>query len=253
MKTVVSTGSRSSNGRGSPDCGACPASDLCKVSGVHYPFAATLVERLGVLSVDAHSMLVAEGEPDGYAFFIAEGVARASASLPDGRRQVSRFLLPGDLHLPGTGRPSAVSVEAASPVVVCRIRADEMSDCEARVPQLRAVFHRDRLDQLDAARRHMLLLGRKTALEKVASFILEVGSIQASRNMVSEPVAFPMGRQDVADYLGLTLETVSREFSHLKARGLIEVVGPHHVALLQRNSLEGVANGAGGSRDQPFF
>lgn len=234
---------RTINGRSLPDCESCPARDVCRVNGIRNPFANVLVERLSVLAFEGNAVLVLEGGAALFGLFVAAGIARVFTSLPDGRRQISRFLFPGDLHLPDPDRPSSVSIEAVGPLVVCRVRAADVAECQAASIPLRQVFERCRVEQLHAAQSHMLLLGRKTAHEKVASFILEIAAIQAARGGNLQMIPFPMSRQDIADYLGLTLETVSRELSHLKTRNLIDVVGAHHVTVLQPGPLDELASG----------
>ena len=153
--------------------------------------------------------------------------------MEDGRRQMVGLLLPSDF----VGRPNresvAYDVTAATEVTLC---------CFRRVPFLRLIEDTPHisqrllemtLDELDAAREWMLVLGRKTAREKIASLLAIIGRRDASLHLghAVETVAFdlPLTREAMADYLGLTLETVSRQMTALKKDGVIQLEGKRHV------------------------
>ena len=99
------------------------------------------------------------------------------------------------------------------------------------------------IEELAAAQEQLLLLGRKTAEERLVSFLILLSQNQVRRGLVADPITLPMTRSDIADYLGLTIETVSRTLSSLKKKGLIELEDTTHVHLVDRDRLEDLAAG----------
>ena len=179
--------------------------------------------------------LFEEGDRADHIYEVLRGMVRLSKMLPDGRRQVTGFLRAGQLFgLAPEGR-HVFSAEAIGPVELRRYsRAnfdrlfDEIPGFARRV--LSATSH-----ELRAAQDQMLLLGRKTAQEKLASFLLNL--------RIGKTVETPMSRADIADYLGLTVETVSRTVSKMKQDRLITIVSMSQISILQLARLEELAAG----------
>ncbi len=173
---------------------------------------------------------------------VVTGVATLSHTLEDGRRQMVGLLLPSDF----VGRPgrsaSPYDVTAVTDVTLCRFNRTEFEKIIGASPRIGGRLLEMTMDELDAARDWMLILGRKTAREKIASFL----AILARRQLALSPgrsagaVSFelPITREAIADYLGLTLETVSRQMTALRKDGVIEapslrrIVAPDFSALL---------------------
>ncbi len=158
---------------------------------------------------------------------VVEGVAMLSSTLADGRRQMVGLLLPSDfLGRPGRGR-SAYDVVAVTAVTLCLFQRTEFERLVARTPQLERRLLEMTLDELDSAREWMLLLGRKTAREKIASLFVIMARRDAElhRSTAGDGIEFPLyiTREAMADYLGLTIETVSRQISALRREGIIEL------------------------------
>lgn len=155
---------------------------------------------------------------------VVDGVAMLSSTLADGRRQMVGLLLPSDF----LGRPGRASVRhdvvAATPVTFCMFQKAEFERLIARTPRIEHRLLEMTLDDLDAAREWMLLLGRKTAREKIASLFVIMARRDAAlrRSAPGDGLRFPLyiTREAMADYLGLTIETVSRQISALKREGL---------------------------------
>ncbi len=166
---------------------------------------------------------------------VVTGVAALSQTLDDGRRQMVGLLQPSDF-VGRPGRPVAVfDVEAVSDLVLCCFRMKPFEAMMASTPHLAERLLEMTLDELDAAREWMLLLGRKTAREKIAT-LLAILARRASllgRPNVRGLVAFdlPLTREAMADYLGLTLETVSRQMSALRKDGVIVLSGTRRVTV----------------------
>jgi CRP/FNR family transcriptional regulator, anaerobic regulatory protein len=155
---------------------------------------------------------------------VLEGVMRLYKLLPDGRRQIVGFALPGDfLGLSATDR-YAISADAIGPVVVCRFVKMPFSKLVEDRPHLLRRIHEFAARELSEAQEQMVLLGRRTAEEKVASFLVTWRDRLAQIGPANAITPLPMSRQDIADYLGLTIETVSRTFTKLERDGVIEIV-----------------------------
>lgn len=192
---------------------------------------------LGVLGIamsfGRNMEIYAEGEPAGHVYKVVSGVVRISKLLPDGRRQISAFHAPGDMFGFEADDLHHASAEAVVPVKVIAYRWKSVLAAGTRSASL----VRDLLDLtmvgLRHTQEHLLLLGRKNALERVAAFLLDM----AKRAKSGSVVELAMPRHDIADYLGLTLETVSRMFAELKERGAIRLEGARRVHLLDRDQL----------------
>lgn len=176
----------------------------------------------------------------GSVFNVTEGMVRLYKSLPDGRRQIVGFALAGDfLGLALMDRYS-VAAEAVTEVKVCRFaRSAFLAYVDGR-PHLLRRLHEFAGHELSLAQDQMLLLGRKTAEEKVVAFLLNLQARYGRTGKVSVNVPLPMSRQDIADYLGLTIETVSRTLAKL-ARKKALVIVPDGVRLLSAATLEQLA------------
>jgi len=167
------------------------------------------------------------GEKIGFVGSVVEGVALLSRTLPDGRRQMVGLLLPSDfLGRPGRDEVS-FDVVAVTTVMFCVFRRTEFERLVAATPHIGQRLLDMTLDELDAAREWMFLLGRKTAREKVASLFVIMARRDAALSEVdpSGGLRFPfyITREAIADYLGLSIETVSRQISALRNDGLFEI------------------------------
>ncbi len=189
------------------------------------------------------SILFSEGDEATGVYEIVSGTLRLYKVLVDGRRQIIGFVSGGQLLGLAPQRHFLCTAEAVTPLTVRRYqrpvferRIDEEPGLARRL--LVAVSN-----ELRMAQDQMLLLGRKSAAEKVASFLLTLAADEAGE--YADHVELPMGRGDIADYLGLTVETVSRTFTRLKNDGLIALPTPAGVKLLDVEQLEELAAGIG--------
>lgn len=155
---------------------------------------------------------------------VLEGVMRLYKLLPDGRRQIIGFALPGDfLGMNLSGRHN-FSADAIGAVTVCQFAKVPFGRFIEDRPQLLRRINELAIRELSQARDHMVLLGRRSADEKVATFLLSWRERLVALKGLSDTVPLPMSRQDIADYLGLTIETVSRTFTKLERHGVIEIL-----------------------------
>lgn len=177
--------------------------------------------------------LYVEGDDADYFFKVISGAVRTSKLLDDGRRQIDAFHLPGDIFGLEAGAAHRFSAEAVGDAVVIGFRRCRLETLGSADPALREQALRATLVSLERAQEHLLLLGRKSAPEKLASFLLEM-----SQRLGSQSFDLPMQRGDIADHLGLTIETVSRTLTRFAREGLIGLKGlSRHVELRNKSAL----------------
>jgi CRP/FNR family nitrogen fixation transcriptional regulator len=172
-----------------------------------------------------------EGEPADAIYRVASGVVRSFRILADGRRQIADFYLPGDIFGVEAGQRRQATAEAVSDATLIVARRSSLVGSEG---QESWGLWRLAMDELARSQEHVLTLGRRSASERVASFLLSL----AERLGAGDVVEVPMSRQDIADYLGLTIETVSRTLTQLQADGVLEVRGCRQIRFADRGALE---------------
>ncbi|MGD9509462.1 MAG: Crp/Fnr family transcriptional regulator [Geminicoccaceae bacterium] len=183
--------------------------------------------------------LFEEGEPVEASYVVTHGMLKLFKLLGDGRRQIVGFALPGDFLGLVVGELHGCTAEAVTEAELCRFpRAQFLMLCDECPPLEKEIFQRTSTE-LAAAQEQMMLLGRKNATERVASFVLSMRRRQ--RLGPSEPIRLPMSRVDIADHLGLTVETVSRSLSRLRTLRLIESLDRHLIRIRQEARLEEAA------------
>ena len=157
-------------------------------------------------------------------FGLSQGVVRLYKLLMDGRRQVLAFKLPGDfLGMPRADRHK-FSADAIGEVALCRFSRDDLIELIESSPNLMRLLIDFVSRELDLAQDQLLLLGNGSAEEKVAIFLVGWRNRLARLSMFSEILPLPMRRRDIADFLGLKLETISRTFAKLERKNAIRIV-----------------------------
>ena len=188
----------------------------------------------------SYETVFAQEEMTSSFYNLIEGVMRLYKLLPDGRRQIVGFALPGDfLGLAASARNS-LSADAIGPVTVCRFSKASFARFVEDKPHILRRINELAIRELSQAQDHMVLLGRRSAEEKVATFLIGWRDRLVQLNAPSQTVALPMSRQDIADFLGLTIETVSRTFTKLERDGVIGIL-PGSVCLLDPARAEAMA------------
>lgn len=233
-------------------CAARRRSEACTRCGARaYSVCASLDDRELVrldalaerLTLGAGEVLLREGDPAAHVFNITGGSVRVYKLLPDGRRQITGFLYAGDFLGLATGDRYAFSAEAMEPGSACRFRKSEYRALIQATPALEAVLLDRANHELAAAQAQMLLLGRKTALERVASFLRDLPTADRMRPAQSGVVRLPMTRGEMADYLGLTIETVSRVMTRLKTEHVIRLLSLSELSIVRPDRLSALADG----------
>jgi CRP/FNR family transcriptional regulator, nitrogen fixation regulation protein len=180
-----------------------------------------------------------EAEPADYVYQIASGAVRTFKLLPDGRRQIAAFYLPGDIFGIEIGDAYRFTADAIVDTTVCIAKRRSIFG-EGAEEDISATVLKQLARNLHHTENHLTLLGRQTALEKLAAFLTEMDERLQSPNVM----ILPMTRRDIADYLGLTIETVSRTFSVLQGMGILGVQrGQSHrnIVLHRRSKLAQLA------------
>jgi CRP/FNR family transcriptional regulator len=225
-------------------CEACSARETSICHVLPHPELRRLADSAAVSSYTSGEILVFEGQAANHVFNITEGVVMLFKLLSDGRRQVLGFLFKGDfLGLTG-GADYSFSVQALTHVQVCRFPKPSFHRLLLETPRLEEELLSRASDELISARAHLTLLGRKTAIERVSSFLLYMADRDARLGGAPNLAFLPMTRADMADYLGLTTETVSRVISAFKRQGTIQLLAHGGVRLLQPERLKAMAERA---------
>jgi CRP/FNR family transcriptional regulator, nitrogen fixation regulation protein len=175
-----------------------------------------------LLKLARHQKIFSEGEAADHFYLVVSGAVRTYTVLPDGRRIIDGFHLAGDIFGLETLTHHRLSANGIVDVTVLSFRRRELDMLTGSHSELGKKLQSSLIVSLARAQDHVLLLGRKTAAEKVAGFLLEI----AQRVSKSKTAKLPMSHADVADYLGLCRETVSRVLSNLSSDGMVDVEGP---------------------------
>lgn len=184
------------------------------------------------MSFVRNAEIYGENEPADYLYKLVSGTVRTSKILDDGRRQIGDFYLPGDIFGLEAGSEHGFSAEAITDVKVVVIKRSAVEALAARDNEMARQLWAMTRHELQRVQDHILLL-IKTAQERVAGFLLEM----ADRVKSTNEVELPMSRQDIADYLGLTIETVSRTLTNLENSAAIALPTSRRIVLRNRAAL----------------
>ena len=225
------------DGQPSPaqQCGDCPIRHRAVCARCESDELAELEKIKYYRSYEAGQTVIWSGDRMDFVASVVTGIATLTQTMEDGRRQMVGLLLPSDF----VGRPGRATapydVTATTDVVMCCFRKKPFEEVMMRTPHIAQRLLEMTLDELDAAREWMLLLGRKTAREKIASLMAILARRDATLKLrgTQGPLTFdlPLTREAMADYLGLTLETVSRQVSALKRDGVIVLQGKRNITV----------------------
>ena len=232
------------SGRAEPamPCSACTVRHLtfCAPLGEEEMIEVTrIVQNLELSPGDP---LFDQGEDADFIYSVTAGALRVYKLLADGRRQIVGFLFAGDFLGLADDTVYAYSAEAITHASLCRFPRRRLEALLDRYPRMERRLLGMASHELAVAQEQMLLLGRKTAREKIASFLLTLGQRSAQRGQPSNPVSVPMSRNDIGDFLGLTTETVSRTFTQLRQEKLIRLLPTGRVELLEIEALREIAH-----------
>ena len=224
-------------------CFHCEVRDraVCAVLGPHE--LRRLNDIVTEVRLERNRPIFHQGDPATHLFNVTAGVVRLSKMLSDGRRQITGFLFPGDFLGVSFDDVYVYDAEAVTGVRLCRFPRDKLIALFDDLPKLEHRLLAVAANELVAAQDQILLLGRKTATEKLVSFILHLARRADAAGESSAAVGLPMTRMDIADYLGLTTETVSRSLGKLVKDGLIDMPSVDRILLKDRDALDDIAEG----------
>jgi CRP/FNR family transcriptional regulator len=228
-----------------PYCGTRVLCDECTVRGLAVcgSLSDTELPDLAAMAstkrLEPGQTLFHEGDTAQDVYTLTHGILKLYKLMGDGRRQITGFLLPGDFLGLAYSQVYVYSAEAVAQTTVCRFPRRQFMRLLDRYPALEKDLLGRASSELAAAQDQMLLLGRKTARERLATFLEKVAMRHDARP--GQAVPLPMSRTDIADYLGLTIETVSRTFSALKAERLIALPDKSHFVIVASDGLNEAA------------
>lgn len=191
------------------------------------------------MRLSAGQSLFRQGDLALSVFTVTEGALKSYRIFADGRRQVMGFHFPGDFVGTATDEDHEMTAEALENTTVCAFPVHRFDDFVEDHPPMERELYIAAARELAAAKQQMVLLGRKTAVERVASFFLALAEKQGA-----DLVDLPMNRSDIADYLGLTKETVSRILAELKSRRTIRLLAIDRIEILDSKCLRQIGAGS---------
>ena len=232
-------------------CTSCVARHQGVCGALRETELATLAKSSGKRHIKAGGLMIAEADPVLTYSNIMSGVAKLSKTLPDGRQQIVELQFAPDF----VGRPfdeeSHLNIEAATDVHVCTFPKGVFERMLNENPEMKNRIFQQTLRQLDETREWLVTLGRKTAREKIASFLvfiarharpatydehgIEVKAAPTPQNSIV--IELPLSRADMADFLGLTIETVSRQLTSLRKTGHISMIDARHIEIPSMRAL----------------
>ncbi|QIK37612.1 fumarate/nitrate reduction transcriptional regulator Fnr [Caldichromatium japonicum] len=233
-------------------CRNCTVSSLCLPMGL----ASEDVERLDEIirrsrPLQRGNKLFEEGERFRSLFVVKTGSLKTFAPTPDGSEQVLGFHLPGELiGLDGIDKGiHACSASALETSAICEIPFGQLEELTAIIPSLQHQMYRLLSKEIGHDTDMLLVLGKKTAEERLAAFLLDFSRRLRRRGLSATDFYLSMSRHEIGNYLGLAVETVSRLFTRFQDDGLVHVERKH-VRLLDLAALESIANSMGPCRHQ---
>ncbi len=233
MNTTRFEFSKPTIGKGLNNCSNCPIRHRAVCSNCDADELKQLDQIKSYRTIPAGQTIVISGDEMDFVASVVTGVATLMQTMADGRRQMVGLLLPSDfVGRPGRDR-APYDVVATTDLVLCCFRKQPFEKILTETPHISERLLQMALDELDAAREWMLVLGRKTAREKIASLltILARRTAALSVEFSDGKLEFdlPLTRESMADFLGLTIETVSRQMSALKRDNVVSLIGNRHV------------------------
>lgn len=225
--------------------------DRCgsRIAGLCQPLDAAALDEMSSESqqmvLPAHTMVFREGDPAGKVFTLIEGFAKLTRLLPDGKQQVVGFRFAGDV-LGYTTLPSyPFDAELLTEARICRLDRSRLDTLLRRYPKLERRMLDLCVQELTATQEQLVTVGRRSAEARVAAFLLSLVEADRRRGVNRPVLDMPMTRADIADFLGLTLETVSRSLTAFRKRGWIREPVHHRIEVLNFPALSALAEGTG--------
>jgi CRP/FNR family nitrogen fixation transcriptional regulator len=196
-----------------------------------------LALRRGPVRYRRNQVIVCEGDPTDYVFLVISGVARSCRTFQNGARSIVAFHMPGELFGWSGDRTHRLSAEAAADALVLFVKRAALLAIGVRDSKVGNFLLTNTVVELRRVQEHSMMIGREAKC-RLAAFLIDLSSRTAKGNYVD----LPMSHHDIADYLGLTIETVSRTITELERSGLIARVSPRALMLRNRPCLLNLIN-----------
>jgi CRP/FNR family transcriptional regulator len=226
------------------DCATCVVRNRAICASLNPAELAALGKMGRRQKVRAGQTLLWEGDGAPVVANVLEGVLKLVVSTADGREQIVGVVFASDFIGRPFGKESPYSVTAMTDAEVCIFNRNNFDEFASAHPDLQQKLLRRTLDELDRARHWMMLLGRKSASEKVASFLLEMSERltgQGCQSGARDGFELPFGRQQIADILGLTIETTSRQLTKMRADGVVDLPSRREIVINDRAAMVDMA------------
>lgn len=234
---------KTKNAINSSPCAVCEAKGFAVCGALSPPELDKFGSAMATVTLSPGDPLVDEGEPEKHVYSVTSGSLKCFKLLPDGRRQIMGFLFPGDFLGLTKSDNYTTSVEAISTSTLCKMQRKELEKFSGQISNLDRRLHEMASEALAEVQDQLLMLGRKTAEERVATFLLSLSRRAGERGEPANPVSIPMSRDDIGDFLGLTTETVSRTFSRLRKHDLVGPDKDRQTTILDFDKLMEIAEG----------
>lgn len=220
-------------------CSLCPGRTIGICAPLDDGRLARFLTMGGVRRWKKGDVMFRAGDPIGMFYKVTKGIVAVHRTLEDGRRQIVALHTIGDLcgYLENAGTYN-FGGDAVTDVEACAFDRQKFNAYAAQHLDLAAALGQDMTNKLKRAAENMAAIGQLNTTERVAYFLLQLGNIYATRLGARPPLNLRLSRQQIAEYLGMKIETVSRSFTKLKAKGLIALVGLDTVVILDRQKLE---------------
>lgn len=193
--------------------------------------------------VEAKEHLFADGDKKAFVYLVLTGAICLYKILPDGRRQVIDFAYPGDLIGLGSGMVETLNAQATVATRVKCLPLGALHKAAAHDPRIALRLYEALSRELTSMHEHLVSVGQRSATERLVGFLMALSRRNEAKGADPELIELPMTRADIGDFLGLTIETVSRTFSKLKAAGLIEIDQGTSIRLVDSEKLADLAEG----------
>ena len=224
-------------------CATCGS----KVAGLCKPMDAASLDEISAesdrVTLPARSVVFREGDHATRVYSLMNGIAKLTRLLPDGKQQVVGFRYPGDVIGYTSRRDYPFDAELLTGATLCRLERPKLDKLLGRFPQLEHRLLDLCVQELNATQEQLVTVGRRPAEARVAAFLLSLLEARRRRGKVERTLDMPMTRADIADFLGLTLETVSRSFTAFRKRGWLREPEHQKVELLDIGALSALADG----------
>jgi CRP/FNR family transcriptional regulator len=224
-------------------CAACPIRDLALCSALDDDELRLLNDISMDVQLPPGAAAYDEGEQADYVYNLTAGFMKLYKLLPDGRRQITGFVFPGDFLGLASEKEYVHTAEAITDATLCKFKRTKLERLFTDLPKLESRLLEISRNELAEAHNQMLLLGRKSAKERIASFLTMLHRRAERLELPTRPLEIPMSRNDIGDYLGLTTETVSRTLTRLKQSGIIALNSDRRITIVDPASLSEMAEG----------